>query len=1123
MLSIQFSNRFEVLRDAVIAQLGGVTASPFVAHQVVVPSTAMRRALTLAVADDQGVCANVDFMYLAQWLWRQIGRVVESVEAQSPFAAPVLAWRIYALLEDPAWYASFPRLANYLDGADPVRRLDLAVEIAAVLEQYITYRQEWLNAWATGGRVDLGQESTAHPDDQDWQAELWRRLVPQMGSRREHPANQFFRSLEAKGAAGGQPSDLPQAVHVFCLPDIPPLYLKVLIGLGRWIDVRLYVLNPCREFWFEIVDPKRLSQLVVRGAAQHQETGNRLLASWGKQTKAQIELLLDRAADAPIDDEGYCEEFPDTRLGHVQRSIFNLVEIEPGSIAMDPADRSIEVHVCHSLTRELEVLQDQLLNMFASPARLALTDVLVVTPDLEAAAPLIDAVFGNAPPDRLLPYAVSGRGRSSVNAPARALLDLLAILPSRFPGSALLELLQQPIIGRRFHIGSDERVNVERWMRLSGMRWGIDGDHRRELGLPGLERFTVEDGLHRLFLGYALPEQVSVPVFDRVPAGNPEGSSALDLGLFAHFFHRLTALRTEFLRPRSPDAWAASLLGVLEEFLLPIEDEFDDLGEVREAIGELRSNMARGAITTPIPLPVIRSALHSLLDDSARGAVPTGSITFSSMSSLRNLPFRVICVIGLNDGAFPQISRPTEFDLMAAKPLPGDRQRRLDDRNLFLDLLLAARERFYLSYTGRSVLDNSIRPASVVVSELIETLLPAMAETPADPDSLEQARRRLVVEHPLQAFSPAYFVAGGDPRLRSFNRELCDALRGSGVRATEPPPGWDAAAGAEEGEEEDEEREAAGVEPFFAAPLAVPGEEWRTVSLDQLVRFFRNPCRYLLRERLGIALFREESFQSDDEPFVPDFPERQALAERLLPQAMQGLGDQELERLAMAGIEYPGGALGTALLQEELATLRHFAATVRDATQPPAGPPITLERDFQVDGETWRLATVLTGVRRTGLALHRYDDTRPTDYLTGWLTHLVLCAAAPAGTELRTRWISRDGEYRLNHCQEAAAILESLLGLYRRGLREPLHFFPKSAWVYQLTDSLANARDKWRPAYGEARGESEDAAYRLAFRGQDNPIDSNFEESTRIVFGGIRACLEDPRIDAVPAGTPSTP
>ena len=98
MLSIQFSNRFEVLRDAVIAQLGGVTASPFVAHQVVVPSTAMRRALTLAVADDQGVCANVDFMYLAQWLWRQIGRVVESVEAQSPFAAPVLAWRIYALL-----------------------------------------------------------------------------------------------------------------------------------------------------------------------------------------------------------------------------------------------------------------------------------------------------------------------------------------------------------------------------------------------------------------------------------------------------------------------------------------------------------------------------------------------------------------------------------------------------------------------------------------------------------------------------------------------------------------------------------------------------------------------------------------------------------------------------------------------------------------------------------------------------------------------------------------------------------------------------------------------------------------------------------------------------------------
>ena len=1119
MLSIQFSNRFEVLRDAAIAQLGRATASPFVAHQVVVPSTALRRALTLAVADDQGVCANVDFVYLAQWLWRQIGRVVESVETESPFAGPVLAWRIYALLEDPAWYASFPRLANYLNGADPVRRLDLALKIAAVLEQYITYRQTWLNAWAAGARVDLGKDSTAHPGDQDWQAELWRRLISPMGSHREHPANQFFRSLEATSAAGGQPSDLPRAVHVFCLPDIPPLYLKVLIGLGRWIDVRLYVLNPCREYWFEIVDPKRLSQLVVRGAAEHQETGNRLLASWGKQTKSQIELLLDQAADAPIDDEGYHEEFSDSRLGRVQWSIFNLVELEPGSLPTDRADRSIEVHVCHSLTRELEVLQDQLLSIFASPAPPKLTDVLVVTPDLEAAAPLIDAVFGNAPADRFLPYAVSGRGRSSVNAAARALLDLLAMLPSRFPCSGLLELLQQPIIGRRFGIGSDELMNVERWMRLSGMRWGIDGDHRREQGLPPFERFSVEDGLHRLFLGYALPEQVSVPVFDRVPAGNPEGSSALDLGLFAHFFHRLRVLRTDFLRPRPPGAWAASLLGVLEEFLLPVEDEFDDLGEVREAIGELRSNMARGAITAPIPLPVIRSALKALLDESARGGVPTGSITFSSMSSLRNLPFRMICVIGLNDGAFPQMSRPTEFDLMAAKPLPGDRQRRWDDRNLFLDLLLAARERFYLSYTGRSVLDNSIRPASVVVSELVETLLPAMAESHSDPHSRAQARRRLVIEHPLQAFSPAYFAADGDPRLRSFNRELCDALRGSRVHAMQPTPGWEAAAGGEADEEGDAERDTAEMEPFFAAPLTVPGEEWRTVSLNQLIRFFRNPCRYLLRERLGIALFREESAQSDDEPFVPDFAERQALAERLLPQAMQGLGDQELERLAMAGIEYPGGTLGTALLQEELATLRHFARTVRDATQPPAGPPITLGRDFAV-GETWRLEAVLTGVRRTGLVLHRYDDTRAGDYLTGWLTHLVLCAAAPAGAELRTRWISRDGEYRLIHCREAAEILGSLLGLYRRGLQEPLHFFAKSAWIYHLSGSLANARAKWRPNYGEARGESEDAAYRLAFRGQDDPIDVKFEESTRIVFGGIRACLEDARIGAVPAGTP---
>jgi exodeoxyribonuclease V gamma subunit len=1108
MLKIQFSNRIEALCDAVVRALGAVPQSPFSAQRVVVPSTAMRRYLTLAIAERRGICANVECAYLAEWLWRQIARVVRTVAVESPFAASALQWRIYQNLQASSW-GGFPRLERYLKDPSDLMRFELATEIAALFEQYITYRQDWMNAWLQGDSIPMPQAPAAQIDDQAWQAELWRRISGELGAAPEHPARLFLRSLETAGTAGANPFDLPETVHVFCLPAMPPLYFALLTGLARWVDVTLYVLNPCREYWFDIVDPKRLRTLTLRGAGTHHETGNRLLASWGKQTKAHIELLLGHADDAPLDDEAFVDYFPATRLGALQQAIFTLTELAPASL-LDPSDRSVEVHVCHSLTRELEVLQDQLLALFASSTPPRPEEILIVTPDLNAAAPLIEAVFGNAPADRRLPYAITSRGRSAINAAARALLALLAIVPSRFPASALVELLQQPLIGRRFRIGAEELAVIENWLDASGIRWALDAQHRHELGVPESERFTIADGLDRLFLGYALPQRVSAPSFGRIPAGNAEGSQAEILGSFAVFLDQLTALRAALREPRLPEAWLAALLELLDAFLAPAGETLEEFAEVRATLRELQENMRHGGLAIPVPLAVLRASLESLFEDAARGGVPTGSITFSSMSSLRNLPFRFVGIIGLDDGSFPAAARPREFDLMMAEPRAGDRQRRLDDRNLFLDLLLAARERLYLSYTGRSIRDDSVRPPSVLVAELVETLLPALACRPGDAAALADARPHLIVEHPLQAFDASYF-RDGDPRRRSYNRELCEALRHALADPACVPAESAIADDADADAEDDDASSGRDAARFFAAPLAAPGAEWRRVSLLQLQRFFRNPCEFLLRQRLGMSLYREDGGVADEEPFTPDWVARQALAERLLPHVMQGLEPLELRRLAQAGIEYPAGALGSAALEDEMGALQRFAREVRDATQAPCLPPLAVDLPFELHGEDWVVATMVTDRREAGLVLHRYDDTRTSDYLAGWLTHLVAAAASPTPTE--TRWISRDGSFRFTPCKDARAILESLLLLYRRGLTEPIHFFPKAAWAYmQSGGDLGKARDKWHPTRERAFGEDRHAAYRLALRGIEDPLDADFDACAKAVFGPSGAYLLDPRL-----------
>ena len=318
--------------------------------------------------------------------------------AASPYPA------LKAAFDDAAFVAGQSRLQAYLQDADALMRYELASQAAGLLEQYVTYRPAWLQAWRDGDRGAPADADTA------WQAALWQRLEAELGTHAPHPAEAFVAALQRGGVQQAQRAGLPARLHVFALPAIAPQHLHLLQQLAQHLDVQLYVLNPCREYWFDLVGRRRLSRLAAQGRATGlEEEGNPLLASWGKQAQVMLDALLDAGGS---DDADFVPAPGTHLLAQLQNTLLELQPVAPGSLECAEGDRSIELHVCHSLTRELEVLHDHLLGLFAADHRLRPGDILVVTPDLEAAAPLIDAVFGTAPKERALPYALCGARRS---------------------------------------------------------------------------------------------------------------------------------------------------------------------------------------------------------------------------------------------------------------------------------------------------------------------------------------------------------------------------------------------------------------------------------------------------------------------------------------------------------------------------------------------------------------------------------------------------------------------------------------------------------------------------------------------------------------------------------------
>ncbi|ANQ87018.1 DNA helicase [Azoarcus olearius] len=1135
MFSIVFSNRYECLQAMLLERLAAERPGPFGKRHVVVPSSALRRDVELAVAEHEGVCANVEFSYLAQWLWTQIGHVVE-VPARSPFAPALLAWRVHALLDPAApagdWVAAHPRLAHYLAGADARMRFELAERIARVFDHYLTYRPHWLESWARGERARLGEATEAERADEAWQAALWRHIRDGLALRQEHPAALFLRRVAGMDERALAAAGLPQTVHVFGLPALPPLYLAILRELARVVDVRLYALNPCREFWFEIVDPRRLSWLAARQADMFHETGNRLLAAWGQQTQAHIGLLFE--GEREVVEEALFEPHPGRHLlARLHNAILDMEELEPGSVALAANDRSIELHVCHSRTRELEVLHDRLLDLMKAAAKrgepLRPDEIVVLTPDLDATAPLIEAVFGTAPAARRIPWRITGLGGTQENPVAAALDRLLALVAGRLPASAVFDLLQQPVVAARFGLGEGDLETIHDWMRAAGIRWGLDAEHAAAAGgvpVQACGGHTLDAGLDRLFLGWAAGDAATAaPFAGFIGAGAAEGNAALALGRLWRYVDTLRALRADLQRPQQAAGWRRALDSALTRLVGDEPEWAEALREVREAIVALTQAMAAAATddgdAPAIPLAVVHPALIAQLDDPARGGVPGGTVTFSALSSLRGLPYRVVCVVGLDQGLFPGSDRPAEFDLMAARPERGDRQRRHDDRNLFLDVLLSAREVLHLSHVGRSVRDGSALPPSVLVDELFDVLAAACAADPGKPDDLAAARRRLTVEHPLQAFSAEYFLPQGerDPRLVSYHEEYAAALA---ARLGAPLRDADDDALVALAEEGDEVAVDGARVPFFDAPLPPPGPEWREVGLPQLIRFFRNPSRYLLRDRLGLALPEGEAELEDVEPMVPDFLGRQALAERLLPALLGAtVPDEEaLLALARAGGEYPAGALGEGALRRELAQLAVFAAGVRAELPARPLPPHVPTLAFDLDGEPWTLGAAFGDLRPQGLLRQRYDDCRPVDYLAAWLAHLVLCAAPAPDVACETTLLARDGRCRFVAVPPATAhaLLADCLRLYRDGLLRPLHFFPKAAWAYAVNgESMGKAYARWQGGNRPAFAESADPAYRLALRGVADPLADDFAALASRVLGPLLDHLDDPRLDLAPA------
>jgi len=714
-LKLFVSNRLEILVRELAMTMRMPLSSPMEKEIIVVQSKGMERWLSMEIARHNGIWANFNFFFPNSFVNEYFLKIIPGQPEGRLFEPEIMTWRIARILTSLIDRPGFEFIRNYLASDTLGLKLaQLSEKIADTFDQYLIYRPEMVIKWERGG-------------ENHWQAVLFRELIRKTEDK--HRAALFKESIEFIKKHPGKVR-FPERVSIFGISSLPRFHIELFAVFSQITRINLFLVNPCREYWGDILaesDIKKtaLKQAVAPGIVgqdMYLSAGNNLLASMGKLGRDFFEMI----SEFPCEEQAVFEDDGDeSLLTIIQSDILNLrdtLKITDEKRSFNPNDNSIQVHSCHSPMREMEVLYDQLLNMFEKDPALKPRDIIVMAPDIEIYTSFIQTVFGSEDDhSRRIPFSIADRSLRKTSKIIDTFFQILELGTGRQRASEVLGILESEPVLRRFGLGPDNLDLIAGWIKKSGIRWGISGQGRLELGLPGYEENTWQAGLDRLILGYALPGRDEKIFAGILPFDNIEGSDVRILGRFVEFIEKLFGYLHFFNRPRPLDEWARILTELLDDLFLPDEDSEGQVQIIRRSLNELGAITSLSGFSASVDIRVVNwNMTHLLEKDGFGGGFIAGGVTFCAMLPMRSIPFKVICLVGMDNESYPREANSPEFDLIAKNPRLGDRSRRNDDRYLFLESLLSAREKFYISYTGQSIRDNSAIPPSVLVTELLD-------------------------------------------------------------------------------------------------------------------------------------------------------------------------------------------------------------------------------------------------------------------------------------------------------------------------------------------------------------------------------------------------------------------
>ncbi len=759
-IHLAYADRIDAFVVPLAARLRERAAvDPLAGHTLVIPGRAWEAWLKRALADHMPVVAGIRFQLLESWL-DGLARTSADQRVRTLGAAE-LGHLVRGCLSDPA-LMSEPAMAPVADwiaaGTSPSRRVvRLSSELGRLYQEYALSRPQPIRVWSEGRMWD--EAAAQRPDVEAWQRRLWQAVLArrdQLARGREQVWWLPHETLEQ----AWQGDALPETVDIVGLSTAAEAVIDVFARLAeRGVDVRVWALNPCREYWDD-VEAGRLVPATTPDVDDPWGLGapdeNALLRLWGRPGR-QFIRRLNLSVDFDFDDRFGAAPEPRTVLEHVRADV--IERRATPSVADLKADGSLNFVSCAGERRELEAVAERIAGLVTDGAA-RYADVAVVLPDgkTDAWLSLVPAVFRRIGE---IPWRSVGGRLEAGSAWLRLARSVLALPGQPIDRAGVLALVTHPCA--RAGIDPARRAVWDERLAALGVTLGADADDLRGTAVdPDLLHW--DQGLSRIALATFTGGSDAAA---RAAADDTAEASRLARAVRALLADARAAQQGE--HPLA--VWHRLATAMIERHLAP-RDGDDATPRLRaiEALGRAAEADVDGS---PMPWDAAASlfdeALASLSEVALRGH--PGGVSVGPLSALRGLPFRHTFVVGVMEGQLPRGDRRSSFDLRESPRQYGDVPPPERDRYALLQVLMATSDSLTLSWQGRDPKTGDAVEPSAAALELLHVARALVA--PDERAALVSVQAvqpydRSIIESPGRAstFDPRTAEAAGARRLR---------------------------------------------------------------------------------------------------------------------------------------------------------------------------------------------------------------------------------------------------------------------------------------------------------------------------------------------------------------------